>query len=92
MVIDLDTRKVVYEKSLNFDRALPNYKTQNGVLPNADPLVKHSPPLMWAGALDLIFADMKKDGVALDKILAISGSGSTARSISTTAPPTFLQR
>ena len=75
LVIDLDTRKVVYEKSLNFDRALPNYKPQNGVLPNADPLVKHSPPLMWAGALDLIFADMKKDGVALDKILAISGSG-----------------
>jgi xylulokinase len=68
-------RKVVYDKSLNFDRALPQYKTQNGVLPNRDPLVKHSPPLMWAEALDLIFAQMKKDGVALGEILAISGSG-----------------
>jgi xylulokinase len=75
VVIDLDTRKVIYEKSLNFDRALPHYKTKNGVLPNRDPLVKHSPPLMWAEALDLLFAEMKKDGVGLNQILAISGSG-----------------
>ena len=75
VVIDGDRRKVVHEKSLNFDRALPQYRTQNGVLPNADPLVKHSPPLMWVEALDLLFAEMKKDGVALDQILAISGSG-----------------
>jgi xylulokinase len=75
VVIDLNSRKVIYEKSLNFDRALPHYKTQNGVLPNRNPLVKHSPPLVWAEALDLIFAEMKKDGVALAKILAISGSG-----------------
>src|SRR6202789_692654 len=75
VVIDLDTHKVIYEKSLNFDRALSQYKTQNGVLPNRDPLVKHSSPLLWVDALDLIFTEMKKDGVALGEILAISGSG-----------------
>jgi xylulokinase len=75
VVIDLVSRKVIYEKSLNFDHALPHYKTQNGVLPNRDPLVKHSPPLMWAEALDLIFAEMKNDGVPLGKILAVSGCG-----------------
>ena len=75
VVINLDTRKVVYEKSLNFDQALPHYKTQNGVLPNRNPLVKHSSPLLWAEALDLIFAAMKKDRVALGDILAVSGSG-----------------
>ena len=75
VVIDLDRRKVVYDHSLNFDRALPRYGTQNGVLPHRDPLVKHSSPLMWAEALDLMFARMKKDGVALGKILALSGSG-----------------
>ena len=75
VVIDLDTRKVVYEKSLNFDQALPEFKTKNGVLPNRDPLVKHSSPLLWAAALDLLFAQMKKDKVALKNILAISGSG-----------------
>jgi len=75
VVIDLDTRKVVYEKSLNFDNALPQFKTKNGVLANRDPLVKHSTPLLWAAALDLLFAQMKKDKVALAKIIAISGAG-----------------
>ncbi|MEI9963180.1 MAG: FGGY-family carbohydrate kinase [Limisphaerales bacterium] len=75
VVIDLDARKVIYEKSLNFDKALPHCGTQSGVLPNRDPLVKHSSPLLWAEALDLMFAAMKKDGVALGEILAVSGSG-----------------
>ena len=75
VLIDLGARKVIYEKSLNFDQALPHYKTRNGVLPNRDPLVKHSPPLMWAEALDLLFAAMKKDGVPLGEILAVSGCG-----------------
>lgn len=75
VVIDLDAHKVIYEKSINFDKALPQYKTVNGVLPNRDQLVKHSSPLLWADALDLLFAQMKKDKVALGKIIAISGSG-----------------
>ena len=75
MVIDLDTHKVSYEKSINFDQALPEFKTRHGVLPNRDPLVKHSSPRLWAAALDKLFAQMKKDGVPLGKILAISGSG-----------------
>lgn len=75
IVIDYDRRKIVYNASLNFAEALPHYKTQNGVLPNRDPLVKHSPPLMWVEALDMVFAQMKKDGVKLGDILAISGSG-----------------
>ena len=81
VVIDYDRRKVVYEKSLNFDQSLPQYGTQNGVLPNRDPLVKHSSPLMWAEALDRLFARMKKDGVALGEILAVSGSGQQHGSI-----------
>ena len=75
VVIDLDARKVAYEKSLNFDQALPEFKTKNGVLPSRDPLVKHSSPLLWAAALDALFAQMKKDKVALGRIVAISGSG-----------------
>ena len=75
VVIDLDARKVIYETSVNFDRALPQYGTQNGVLPSRDPLVKHSSPLLWADALDLLFGAMKKDRVALGDILAVSGSG-----------------
>lgn len=75
IVIDYDTRRVVYDKSLNFDKALPHYSTQNGTLRGDDPLVVHSPPLMWAEALDVLFAQMKQDGVPLGDILAVSGSG-----------------
>jgi xylulokinase len=75
VVIDLDAGRVVCEKSLNFDQSIPQFKTKNGVLSNRDPLVKHAPPLMWAAALDLLFAQLKKDKVALGKIVAISGSG-----------------
>jgi xylulokinase len=75
VVIDYDSRRVVYEKSLNFDQALPRYKTQHGVLPHRDPRVKHSSPLMWVEALDLLFTRMKQDGVPLGDMLAISGSG-----------------
>jgi len=81
VLIDLDGRKVVYEKSLNFDKSLPQYKTRNGVLPNRDPLVKHSPPLLWVDALDLLFAEMKRDGAPLGEVLAISGSGQQHGSI-----------
>jgi xylulokinase len=75
IVIDYDTRRIVYDKSLNFDKVLPHYGTQNGTLRSDDPLVVHSPPLMWAEALDAFFAQMKKDAVPLGNILAISGSG-----------------
>ncbi|MEI6077142.1 MAG: FGGY-family carbohydrate kinase [Verrucomicrobiota bacterium] len=75
VVIDLDGNKIVCEKSINFDQAFPAYKTRNGVLPNRDPLVKHSSPLLWADALDALFAELKKDGVALEKVLAVSGCG-----------------
>ncbi|MEI6084955.1 MAG: FGGY family carbohydrate kinase, partial [Verrucomicrobiota bacterium] len=75
IVIDLDSRQVVYEASLNFDKTLPQYKTNNGTLRSSDPLVIHSPPLLWVEALDVLFEKMQAEGVALDEVLAISGSG-----------------
>jgi xylulokinase len=75
IVIDHDARRIVYHRSLNFDQALPHYGTINGALRSADPLVVHSPPLMWIEALDMLFAQMKDDGIPLGEILAISGSG-----------------
>ena len=75
IVIDYDARRVVYDRSLNFDKALPHYGTQNGTLRSTDPLVVHSPPLLWVEALDMLFAQMKTDGVPLRDVLAISGSG-----------------
>ena len=86
VVIDLDSHQVVYEKSLNFDRALPGYKTQNGVLPHRDPLVKHSSPLLWADALDQIFAAMKADGVT--RVLIVPAYPQYSATTTATGSPT----
>ncbi len=75
VVVDYDTRAVVYERSVEFDSALPGYGTRNGVLPNSDPRVVHAQPLMWAEALDLLFETMRGDGAPLGEMLAVSGSG-----------------
>ena len=75
IIIDLDTRKIVYDVSLNYDETLPHYGTQNGVLDHPDPKIVHSPPLMWAEALDVLFDKMKTEGITLGDIRAISGSG-----------------
>jgi xylulokinase len=75
VIIDSDRKNVVYEKSLNFGKALPQYESPDGFLINPDPLVKHSNPLMWAHGLDLICKTMQDDGVQLADIAGISGSG-----------------
>jgi len=75
IVIDHDARRIVYNNSLNFDQSLPHYGTTNGTLRSDDPLVVHSPPLMWVEALDMLFGQMKEDDVPLGEVLSISGSG-----------------
>ena len=75
MIVDYDSREVVYEASARFDEALSSYGTENGVLPNDDPLIKHSPPLMWVEALDVLFEQMCAEGAPLSEVLAVSGSG-----------------
>jgi xylulokinase len=75
VLLDLDSGKILDDRSLNFDASLPQYKTTNGVFREADPTVVHSSPLMWAEALDLLFQQMKKDKLPLGDILAVSGSG-----------------
>lgn len=50
--IDGDRRAIVFQHTLEFDREFPCYGTSHGVLPNENPVVAHSSPLMWAAALD----------------------------------------
>ena len=74
IVIDSDTRTVVHEAALSFDEALPHYGTTHGVLPRRTPDEAVSSPLMWAEALDLMFARLSAGGLPLGRIAAISGS------------------
>ena len=75
IVIDLDAGRVVFDLSLNYDRHLPDYKTQDGVLRRDEGAEVHAPPLMWAEALELIFERMRAGGIPMDEIAAVSGSG-----------------
>jgi len=66
--------RVVCELSLPFDQTLPHYGTRHGVLPNADPALAQSSPVMWVEALDLLFAQLAAQRLDLDRLTAISGS------------------
>ncbi|MCE9613984.1 MAG: carbohydrate kinase [Lentisphaerae bacterium] len=73
-VID-EALNVVYERTVNFDAELPEFKTQGGVHRHADGVTVTSPAILWVAALDLLLAHMRSDGAPLGKIVAISGSG-----------------
>ncbi len=69
-------RRVVFERSLRFDEDFPDYGTKNGVLPDDDPLVAHSSPLLWVEALDCMMGIVATEsGLDLTQLKAISGSG-----------------
>ncbi|MCX6983467.1 MAG: FGGY family carbohydrate kinase [Lentisphaerae bacterium] len=74
-VIDAEKGEIVASASVNFSTELSKYGCPNGVLPNKDPLVKHSNPLMWLEALDLVLEKLKSAGAPLDMVVGISGSG-----------------
>ena len=74
-IIDAEKGEIVASAAVNFSTELPKYGCPNGVLPNADPLVKHSNPLMWLEALDLVLEKLKSAKAPLDMVMGISGSG-----------------
>lgn len=68
-----DERQVLFETSLQFD-TLPTYGTRHGILPQDDPAVAVSSPLLWADALDAIFARVARSGLDLRLLAAVSGA------------------
>jgi xylulokinase len=75
IVIDSDEGRVVVDESVNFGTELPAYESPQGVLPNADARVRHSDPLMWVEALELLLERVRKGGFDWSKVAAISGAG-----------------
>jgi xylulokinase len=75
MIIDTDSGQVVLDESLNFGKALPEYRSPSGFLEHADPQVKHASPLMWVAALDQLLSKLKARGANLNDVAAISGAG-----------------
>jgi xylulokinase len=80
------SRQVLFSRTLNFDAALPAYGTRHGVLPSDDPRVAVSPPLMWAEALDTMFATIAHEsGIDRARIRALAGSAQQHGSVYLTA-------
>ena len=69
-----DRREIVFQSSLSFDNDLPQYGTRHGVLPDANPAIACSSPLLWTEALDVMLARVAHGGVNLSRLAAISGS------------------
>lgn len=63
------------EMAVVFDKDLPEFGTQGGVLRHADGLTVTAPPLMWVASLDLLLKRLCKAKWPLAHIAAISGSG-----------------
>ena len=75
IAINLESGEKLLDVSIGFDKRLPQFGTENGVLPNDDPNVVHSDPLVWLAALDLLFAELKEQEFDFSAVKAISGSG-----------------
>jgi len=73
-IIDTDTGSIVAEDSVNYDAHFAEtYGVDNGVL-NLGGGQMHSPPLMWADALDLLLTGLRDRGL-LGQVRAVAGSG-----------------
>jgi xylulokinase len=70
-----DRRRVLFERVLRYDDALPSYGTTNGVWVHDDPRLVTSSPLMWTEALDRMMEGIATEYTdLLSDIRAISGA------------------
>jgi xylulokinase len=73
IALDSKLRTVAFE-SVQFDSALPHYKTTDGVHRHGEGRIT-GPVLIWVEALELALSNLQKKQVDFSKILAISRSG-----------------
>jgi xylulokinase len=74
VLVDLEERQIVAERSVHFDTDLPHWGTRHGQLPNEDPRVGQAPPLMWVEALDVLLGRMAGENLPLGRIAALAVS------------------
>ncbi|KAK6631307.1 hypothetical protein RUM44_005833 [Polyplax serrata] len=64
---------VIHESAVVFDRQLPEFRTQGGVVKGEKGAIT-VPVTLWIKAVDLLFDQMKLDGVDFSVIKALSGA------------------
>jgi xylulokinase len=75
LIVDTQTGKVVLDESVNFGQALPQYRSPSGFLVDENPQLKHSDPLMWVEALELLLGKLVAQGTDFGRVDGISGAG-----------------
>ncbi|HEY3494269.1 MAG TPA: FGGY family carbohydrate kinase [Polyangiaceae bacterium] len=86
LAIDTESGRVVLDHSVNYGSALPEYRSPNGFLENADAAVKHSDPLMWVDALDRLLEEVRASGFDLGRVAGVSGAGQQHGSVYLSTP------
>lgn len=86
MAIDPEQGRVVLDESVNFGRDLPHYASPHGFLANENPNIKHSNPLMWVEALDLLLSRVRASGFDFSAVRAVSGAGQQHGSVYLSTP------
>jgi xylulokinase len=75
VLINQEKKEILYVDSINYDKDLQEYNTQNGVNKNKGTGVSESDPLMWLKAVEKIFAKLKKNNFPMKDIKCLSVSG-----------------
>lgn len=72
IVVD-DKLNVLYEAVVEFDSALPEFRTHKGVIQSKDGKSVCSPTIMWVKALDILLDKLQVVGADFSKLVAVSG-------------------
>ena len=74
VLIDHPAGRILSVTRVDYDRDLPSFGTEHGVVRQRDGQVVHAPPLLWAAALDLLLLNMRREGLPLDRVQAVCGA------------------
>ncbi len=75
VIIDDDSKKVLFVDSIQYDDDLPQYKTRQGSIQGLEEGVSESDPRMWVDAVNTVFSRMCKAKIPSRRIRCISVSG-----------------
>lgn len=74
IIID-ENLSVLHEEQVQFDSALPEFRTHKGVIYNEKSKTVTAPTIMWVKALDILMDKLQISGADFGKVVAVSGSG-----------------
>lgn len=75
VIIDPAAGSVLNTFIINYDRDLPQYGTQDGVIPGQGAGVSESEPLMWVAAVEMALQQLQNSQIPQEQIACISVSG-----------------